>query len=40
MRVFLTGASGYLGSLLAERLAELPEVENITGIALEAPVAP
>jgi len=40
MRVFLTGASGYLGSLLAERLAELPEVESITGIALKAPVAP
>jgi nucleoside-diphosphate-sugar epimerase len=33
MRIFLTGASGYLGSLLAERLAELPEVEGITGIA-------
>ena len=33
-RIFLTGASGYLGSLLAERLAELPDVEAITGIAL------
>jgi nucleoside-diphosphate-sugar epimerase len=40
MRVFLTGASGYLGSLLAERLAELPEVESITGIALKAPESP
>ncbi|HUA68983.1 MAG TPA: NAD-dependent epimerase/dehydratase family protein, partial [Candidatus Saccharimonadales bacterium] len=39
MRIFLTGASGYLGSLLAERLAELPEVENITGIALTPAVA-
>lgn len=34
MRVFLTGANGYLGNLLAERLAEMPEVESITGIAL------
>jgi len=34
MRVFLTGANGYLGNLLAERLAEMPEVEAITGIAL------
>lgn len=40
MRVFLTGASGYLGSLLAERLAELPEVESITGIALKATESP
>lgn len=37
IRVFLTGASGYLGSLLAERLAELPEVEAITGIGLSSP---
>jgi nucleoside-diphosphate-sugar epimerase len=37
MRIFLTGASGYLGSLLAERLAELPEVEAITGIGLTPP---
>lgn len=34
MRIFLTGASGYLGSLLAERLAEQPEVESITGIGM------
>jgi UDP-glucose 4-epimerase len=40
MRVFLTGASGYLGSLLAERLAELPEVEGITGIALSKQTRP
>lgn len=39
MRVFLTGASGYLGSLLVERLAELPEVQSITGIALSEPKA-
>ncbi len=39
-RIFLTGASGYLGSLLMERLAELPEVESITGIALSTPRAP
>jgi UDP-glucose 4-epimerase len=40
MRIFLTGSSGYLGSLLTERLAELPEVEGITGIALSTPTAP
>jgi nucleoside-diphosphate-sugar epimerase len=40
MRVFLTGASGYLGSLLAERFAQMPEVENITGIALAKPATP
>ena len=34
MKVFLTGADGYLGSLLAERFAEMPEVESITGIGL------
>jgi len=39
-RIFLTGASGYLGSLLMERLAALPEVECITGIALSTPRAP
>jgi nucleoside-diphosphate-sugar epimerase len=40
MRVFLTGASGYLGSVLVEHLARLPEVESITGIALKPPTAP
>jgi nucleoside-diphosphate-sugar epimerase len=40
MKIFLTGASGYLGSLLAERFAELPEVENITGIGLSIPTRP
>ena len=40
MRVFLTGASGYLGSVLTEHFARLPEVEGITGIALTAPRSP
>lgn len=40
LRVFLTGASGYVGSVLAERLARLPEVEAITGIGLAAPRDP
>jgi UDP-glucose 4-epimerase len=40
MRVFLTGTNGYLGSLLAERLAELPEVESITGISTAPQSAP
>ena len=31
MRVFLTGASGYLGSVLTTHLANLPEVNGITG---------
>jgi nucleoside-diphosphate-sugar epimerase len=38
MRIFLTGASGYLGSLLSEHFAKMPEVEQITGIGLTAPV--
>jgi UDP-glucose 4-epimerase len=37
MRVFLTGVSGYLGSLLAEHLERVPEVQSITGIALAEP---
>jgi UDP-glucose 4-epimerase len=40
MRVFLTGASGYLGSLLAERIAAMPEVEGVTGMASAVPTAP
>jgi len=32
MRVFLTGASGYLGSVLARHLADLPEIDGITGV--------
>lgn len=37
MRIFLTGANGYLGSLLGERFAAMPEVEGITGIGLSEP---
>lgn len=37
MRVFLTGASGYLGGVLAEHLARLPETSAITGIGLTPP---
>jgi UDP-glucose 4-epimerase len=40
MRVFLTGASGYLGGLLAEHLARMPEVVGITGISRTAPSPP
>jgi nucleoside-diphosphate-sugar epimerase len=40
MRVFLTGASGYLGSLLAERISQMPEVECVTGIASNVPTSP
>ena len=32
MKVFLTGAGGYLGGVLAGRLVGLPDVEGITGI--------
>ena len=39
MRVFLTGASGYLGSVLAEHLSRLPEMERITGIGTRSPDA-
>ena len=35
MRVFLTGASGYLGGVLTAHLAALPEVEAITGVELQ-----
>lgn len=34
MRVFLTGASGYLGGVLATHLDRLPEVTHITGVGL------
>jgi nucleoside-diphosphate-sugar epimerase len=37
MRVFLTGVSGYLGSLLARQLAALPQIESITGIDILPP---
>ena len=40
MLVFLTGLSGGLGSLLAERMAGLAEVEGITGIDVIAPRRP
>jgi len=40
MRVFLTGASGYLGGVLAEHLSRLPEVESITGIGSRPPRHP
>jgi len=40
MRIFLTGLSGYVGSMLAEHLAKLPEVECITGISRSAPKNP
>lgn len=40
MRVFMTGASGYLGSVLIDHLAQLPEVESITGIGLSNPRTP
>ena len=31
LKLFITGASGYLGSVLAAQLASMPEVEGITG---------
>jgi nucleoside-diphosphate-sugar epimerase len=40
MRVFLTGAGGYLGSILAEHLARMPEVEAVVGIGLSRPKRP
>jgi len=40
MRVFLTGASGYVAGVLIELLARMPEVECITGIASKQPTAP
>lgn len=40
MRIFLTGVSGYLGTVLAEHLAPLPEVDTITGIDIVPPPTP
>lgn len=40
MRIFLTGVSGYLGTVLAEHLAPLPEVDTITGIDIAPPPTP
>lgn len=37
MQVFLTGVSGYLGRVLAEDLARVPEIESITGIDVRVP---
>lgn len=39
MKILLTGVSGYLGGVLAARLAELPEVERITGTDIAPPAA-
>ena len=36
-RIFLTGASGYLGGVLVDHLLREPEVESITGIGLRPP---
>src|SRR5689334_10924374 len=40
MQVLLTGVSGYLGRVLAEHLAQVPEIESITGIDVIAPQTP
>jgi UDP-glucose 4-epimerase len=40
MNVFVTGSSGYLGSILIRHLAMLPEVDAITGIDLAPPLKP
>lgn len=32
MKVFLTGVSGYVGSVLAAHLAKMPEIDSITGV--------
>ncbi len=37
MRIFLTGVGGYLGGVLAGRLAGMPEVEGVTGIDVSRP---
>lgn len=37
LRIFLTGASGYLGRFLAGHLSQLSEVESITGIGRSLP---
>ncbi|MEI6047323.1 MAG: NAD(P)-dependent oxidoreductase [Bacteroidota bacterium] len=31
MKVFITGAGGYLGSVLAAQLAKMPDIDSITG---------
>ena len=40
MNIFLTGISGYLGSVLAKGMAQAPEVESITGIDVVSPLTP
>ena len=40
MRIFLTGANGYVGRVLTEQLARRPEIKQITGIGLRQPTAP
>lgn len=40
MRVLLTGAGGYLGGVLAARLASMPEIDSITGTDITLPPAP
>lgn len=40
MRLFLTGVSGYLGTVLATHLVSLPAVDTITGIDLVPPPTP
>jgi UDP-glucose 4-epimerase len=40
MKLFLTGVSGYLGSVLAESLAQAHEIESITGIDVVSPATP
>ena len=40
MRVFLTGATGYLGAVLAEDFSRVPEIESITGVDVVPPRRP
>ena len=40
MQIFLTGVNGYLGAVLAEFLANVPEVQSITGIDIVKPKEP
>ena len=40
MRILLTGASGYLGEVLASRLMTMPQVEHVTGMDMLDPPRP